>query len=234
LNPADRVSIAAEHISDTSRLVRIAIAEILNGLTNEQLQNLDQKALKKAQEELKTMLFTNADFSTGRFRLGDHFLQNNDVQSAIKQYQMALKKDSLLLPVYTNLATAYSMVGDTEAAFKALNTLLKIDPTSSRAYFLRALLYFEVKKDALGVADLNKAISLDPTDTRASYNLATYYYQNKEWNKAEKAIKEALKIEPQNGDYRYLLALIYQGQGKQAESSVIIQQLQKEQANAAN
>jgi len=234
LNPADRVSIAMEHINDTSRLVRIATAEILNGLPSEQLQNLDQNALKKAQEELRTMLYTNADFSIGRMQLGDYFLQNNDVQSAIKQYQMALKKDSLLLPLYTNLATAYSMNGETEAAFKTLNTLIKKDPSSGRAYFLRALLNFEVKKDALGVADLKKAIALDPKDTRSSYNLATYYYQNKDWNQAEKAIKAALKIYPQNGEYRYLLALVYEGQGKQAESSAIMQQLQREQASAQN
>lgn len=234
LNPADRVSIAAEHIKDTSRLVRIAVAQLLNGMPKEQLQSIDQNALAKVQDELKTMLYANADFSTGRLSLGDYLLQNNDIQGAIKQYEAALKMDSLLLPVYTNLATAYSMTGDTEAAFKTLNTLLKIDPNSGRAYFLRALLNFEVKKDALGVADLNRAISIDPTDTRSSYNLATYYYQNKEWSKAEKAIKVALKIEPRNGDYRYLLALIYGGQGKTAESGTIMQQLQKEQAAARN
>ena len=91
-----------------------------------------------------------------------------------------------------------------------------------------------MKKDAAAVSDLNKAIAIDPTDTRSSYNLATYYYQNKDWNKAEKAIKVALKTDPQNGDYRYLLALIYQGQGKEAESSALIQQLQKEQAGVIN
>ncbi|MCK9452665.1 MAG: tetratricopeptide repeat protein [Bacteroidales bacterium] len=228
LNPADRISIAAEYINDPSRLVRIATAELLNGLPSDQLQNLDQSALKKAEDELKTMLYTNTDFSIGRMQLGDYFFQKNDVQSAIKQYQIALRKDSLLLPVYANLATAYGMNGETEAAVKTLNILLQKDPNYGRGYFLRALLNFEMNKDALAVADLNKAIAIDPTDTRASYNLATYYYQNKEWNKAEKAIKAALKIIPQNGDYRYLLALIYREQGKQPESSAIIQKLQKD------
>lgn len=227
VNPNDRIAIAGEHLKDTSRLVRIASAELLNGLPDNQLQNLDQKALKKAQEELKTMLYTNADFSTGRMRLGDYYFQKNDIQTAIKHYEMALKKDSLLLSVYSNLATAYSMNGDTEKAFKALNTLIKKEPKYGRAYYLRALLNFEVKQNDLAVADLNKAIAIDPTDTRSSYNLATYYFQNKDWNKAEKAIKVALKIEPQHGDYRYLLALIYEGQGKKAESAAIMQALQK-------
>ena len=227
VNPEERIALAKEHIKDPSRLVRIAAAELLIGMPNEQLQNLDQNALSKAQEELKTMLYTNADFSTGRMRLGDYYFQKNDIPTAIKHYEVVLKKDSLLLSVYSNLATAYSMNGDTEAAFRTLNTLIKKEPNYGRAYFLRALLYFEMKKDALAIADLNKAIAIDPTDTRSSYNLATYYFQNKVWDKAEKAIKVALKTEPQQGDYRYLLALIYEGQGKKAESAAIIQDLRK-------
>lgn len=234
VNPAERVSIAAEHIKDTSRLVRIAAAQLLNGIPKEQLQNLDQYALGKAQDELRTMLYSNADFSTGRLSLGDYLIQNNDIAGAIKQYQAGLKMDSLLLPIYPNLATAYSMNGDTEAAFNTLNTFIKKDPNSSRAYYLRGLLNFEVKKEALAISDLNKAVALDPTNTRASYNIATFYYQNKEWNKAEKAIKTALNTEPQNGEYRYLLALIYEGQGKTVESAALMQQLQREQAAGRN
>ncbi|HLW31164.1 MAG TPA: tetratricopeptide repeat protein [Aequorivita sp.] len=234
INPTDRVSIAAAHINDTSRLVRIAAAQLLNGMPNEQLQTIDQNALAKAQGELKTMLYANADFSTGRMSLGDYLFQNNDIQGAIKQYKAALKMDNLLLPVYPNLATAYSMIGDTDAAFKTLNTLIEKDPSFGRAYYLRGLLNFEANKDAAAISDLNKSITIDPTNTRASYNLATYYYQNKEWNKAEKAIKVALKIEPQNGEYRYLLALIYEGQGKTAESAALIKQLQQEQVAVRN
>lgn len=230
LNPAERISIASEHIKDTSRVVRIAAAELLNGIPQEQLQNLDQYALSIAQDELRTMLYANADFSTGRLRLGDYLFQNNDIPGAIKQYETAIKMDSLLLIVYSNLATAYSMNGDTASAFKTLNTLIKKDPKSGRAYYLRGLLNFEIKQEALGISDMNKSIQLDPANTRASYNLATLYYQNKEWNKAESAIKVALKTEPQNGDYRYLLALIYQEQGKTIQSTMLMQQLQKEQA----
>lgn len=234
INPEERLSIAAAHINDTSRLVRIAAAQLLNGMPNEQLQNLNRDALTKAQDELKTMLYTNADFSTGRLSLGDYLLENNDIQGAIIQYQAALKMDDLLLPVYPNLATAYSLIGDTEAAFKTLNTIIKKDPNFGRAFYLRGLLNFEVNKDVLAISDLEKSVKLEPTNTRASYNIATYHYQNKEWSKAEKAIKPALKIEPQNGDYRYLLALIYGEQGKSAESTAIMQELQQQQAAARN
>lgn len=166
--------------------------------------------------------------------MGDHYIQNGEVSNVIKQYQIALKKDILLLPVYTNLATAYSINGDSEAALKTLNTLIKKDSNFGRGYFLRGLLNFEMKKDAAGVSDLKRAIAIDPTEIGSSYNLATYYYQNKEWNKAEKVIKVALKTEPKNRDCRYLLALIYEGQGKKAQSSAILQKLKNEQGAARN
>ena len=53
----------------------------------------------KAKQELEEMLFGNADFSTGRLQLGDYFMQTNDLTTAIKHYEMALKMDSLLFPV---------------------------------------------------------------------------------------------------------------------------------------
>ncbi|MGB3343787.1 MAG: tetratricopeptide repeat protein [Aequorivita sp.] len=136
--------------------------------------------------------------------------------------------------MYLNLAPAFSRIDDLDSAFETLKTLIKKDPSFGRAYYLRGLLNFEANRDAAAISDLNKSIAIDSTNTRASYNLATYYYQNKEWNKAEKAIKVALKIEPQNGEYRYLLALIYEGQGKTAESAALIKQLQQEQVAVRN
>lgn len=126
------------------------------------------------------------------------------------------------------------MIDDLDSAFETLNTLIEKDLSFGRAYYLRGLLNFEANRDAAAISDLNRSIVLDPANTRASYNLATYYYQNKEWSKAEKAINVALKTEPQNSEYRYLLALIYEGQGKTAESAAIIQKLQTEQATARN
>lgn len=229
LSPADRVPIAAAHIGDNSRSVRVAAAQLLTGIPDSDLQGVDQSQLREARAELRTMLEANADFSDGRMHLADYYLQKGEVENGIEAYLAALKKDSLLLPVYPNLAIAYSSVGQTGKALNTLNILIRKTPDYARAYYLRGLLNFELKKDAAAVADLKKAIALDPTDTRSSYNLATYYYQNKDWQKAEEVIEGALRLEPQNGDYRYLLALIYQGQGQEKKYVELLQQLQKEQ-----
>ncbi|QDO93468.1 tetratricopeptide repeat protein [Formosa sediminum] len=234
ISPQDRVSIASKYLSDTTRLVRIGAMQLLTGVDAQILTAVNQSALSKAKHELETMLFTNADFSTGRLQLGDYYLQNNDITNAIKNYELALKKDSLLLPVYSNLATAYSLQGDSASALNILNIWIEKSPKEGRAYYLRALLYFELQNYDLAVSDLKTAIKIDPKDTRSMYNLSTYYYQNKAFSAAEKYINMALKLQPDNPDYQYLLALIYRDQGKMEESAKIMQTLQAAAANQNN
>ena len=44
---------------------------------------------------------------------------------------MALKMDSLLFPVYTNLATAYSMSKQTDKALETLNIWMDKEPDAA-------------------------------------------------------------------------------------------------------
>lgn len=231
MNPQDRMSVASEHLKDTTKLVRIGAMQLLAGIEVEALNAINQSTLNTGRQELETMLFTNADFSNGRMQLGDYFLQNNDYDNAIKHYNLTLKKDSLLLPVYSNLATTYSLKGESDKALQVLNIWLKKEPKSGRAYYLRALLHFEMKQNEAAVSDLKMAIKLNPQDTRAMYNLATYYYQNQEWKAAEETINVAIQLMPNNPDYKYLLALIYQNQGKIEQSARIMQALQAQRTN---
>lgn len=231
LSMQDRLSIAVEHANDSTRLVRIGAAQLVIGLDTNTLTTTDQATLNKSKGEFEAMMYSNADFSTGRMQLGDYFLQNNDFNNAIKNYQMALIKDSLLIPIYSNLATVYSMNGETDLALKTLNTYIRLSPNMARPYYLRGLLYFELKQKDKAVEDLNKAVQIDPLDTRSRYNLATFYFQEKQLNKAESQINAALKVQPNNQDYKYLLALIYKEQGKFKSGQKIMEELRATQQN---
>lgn len=229
LNREDRISIALKHTNDTTKLVRIGAAQLLLDLDFNTLTNMDVNGLTKSRNELEDMLFSNADFSNGRLQLGDYYMQTNDIKNAIKHYKEAIKKDSLLIPVYFNLASAYSMNGQPNEALNILNLVISKQPDVARTYYLRGLLYFEAQKPELAIRDLNQAIKLEPSDSRSMYNLATYYYQNKNYTEGETVIKKALKLEKNNQDYKYLLALIYREQGKTNASQMIMQELNANQ-----
>ncbi|WP_191859464.1 tetratricopeptide repeat protein [Hanstruepera ponticola] len=224
--PELRVEVASKRLSDTTKMVRVAAAQLLTGLDLNMLTTLNQSDLTKAQGELETMLRVNADFSTGRLQLGDYYNKKKQYNEAIYHYQIALKKDSLLLPVYSNLATTYSQIGNPQKALETLNILIDKAPEMSRAYYLRGLIYFELNKPDNAIADLQYAVELNPDDTRSLYNISTYYYQNKNYKLAEQFIKKAIAIQPGNGDYQYLLALVYKEQGKTDLSNQILQGLQ--------
>lgn len=227
LSPQDRMSIAMKHMNDSIKLVRIGAAQLAIGIDESSLSELNRNNLAISRSELEAMLYSNADFSSGRMQLGDYYLQNNDFNTAIKHYNEALKKDSLLIPVYSNLATSYSLIQDYENANKILNTWISLEPESSRPHYLKALLSFEMKENDTAVEELKIALQINPQDTRSMYNLSTFYFQDKkDLNLAEKYIKKALKIDASNQDYKYLLALIYRDQGKAQLSQSIMNSLQ--------
>ena len=230
LTPQERVSIALKHMNDTIKLVRIGAAQLVIGLDENTLTGLDKSNFLTARNELETMLFSNADFSNGRMQLGDYYLQNNNIEKAIENYEMALYKDNLLLPVYSNLATAYSMVNNFEKASKTIDTWIELDPENGRPHYLKGLLNFENNNNELAINELLIAIKLDSKDTRSMYNLATYYYQDqRDLSAAEKYIGDALNVDNNNPDFEYLLALIYQGQGKTSQANTIIEKLKANQ-----
>ncbi len=225
--PQDRIAIAQKHLTDSTKLVRIGVAQLLVGFEGEGWTDADKLSLYKAKEDFEEMLFSNADFSTGRLQLGDYFMQNNDHVTAIKHYEMALKMDSLLFPVYTNLATAYSIIQQMDKALETLDTWIDKQPDAGRAYYLRALLDFELGNNEIAEEDLKMAIDLDPQDSRSMYNLATYYYQIKEYQKAEIQVKKALSIAPDNEEFKYLYALVLKELGKIPEANQLMKELQQ-------
>ena len=221
----DRKAIAREHLRDESRLVRIGCAQLLTDYDGSDWTPGDRMALNNARQELEAMLYGNSDFSTGRLQLADYFMQTGDLQAAIVNYEAALEKDSLLFPVYSNLATAYSLSSMPDRALEILNTWIDLDPDEGRAFYLRGLLNFELGNPEIAVQDLQMAIELNPEDSRAMYNLATHYFQNRKFREAERMVRTALSYDSGNRDYKYLLALVLKETGRTRESQALMQEL---------
>lgn len=204
----DRLPIALEHSKDSVRAVRIGAAELMIEQNLSELPPEIRGYALRARQELMDMLLANADFPTGRLQLGDYYYRRNDINSAIKEYEMALKMDSLLTPVYSNLATAYNQAGNNKAALSTLDNLLLLEPGYSRGYYLRGLLNNEIGNVEYAIQDLKKAVELDPANFRGFYNLANLLFQNGDAANAERYIKQALRLVPDSQEAQYFLDLI--------------------------
>lgn len=214
-SPEHRHTVGLNFINDPAKIVRIAAAQLLVDADPGQLQPQDQQLFIKARKEYEEMLFSNSDFPLGRLNLGDYYFRRNDLGKAIEQYKMAIQMDSLLAPVYSNLATVLNISGRNKEALHALNTLLTIEPNYARGYYLRALLHYELHDHEAAIQDFNKAIKLDPNDFRSFYNLATLLYERKEFNDAEKIIIKGLQLSPDSHEAKHLLTLIKKAKEKE-------------------
>ncbi len=203
-----KVGLALDLMLDETALVRIGSAQLIAEMDLSQLPPEQRGLAQKVRNEYVNMMRANADFPLGRLQLGDYYYKQQNIQRAIKEYEMALKMDSLLIPVYTNLATAYSIVGENEKALQTLNTLIAIEPMYARAYYLRGLLQHEVGKSELAIDDLAASIKLDNSNFRVYYNLANLYLSSEQYKKAETVMMQGLQIQPQSQEGLQLLKLI--------------------------
>lgn len=209
----ERAEIALKALNDSTRLVRTEAAWLMVEVDTTNLPKEYHAAFIKAQNELTEMLYANADFPLGRMRLGDYYLRKNQLNKAILEYNMAIKMDSLTIPVYSNLATAYNLKGKNKEALSTLTTWLTIDPNQPQGYYLRGLLYAEIGDNQLAIKDLEKVTKLDPQYFRAFYNLANLYYRTKQFSLAKKAINSALVLQPNSEECDQLLQLIQNRKG---------------------
>ena len=208
-----RASLALKHITDTTLVVRIAAAQLIVELDLAKFPPEERGYAIKAREELEAMLRANADFPLGRLQLGDYYYRQNKTQRAIIEYEMALKMDSILTPVYPNLATAYSIVGDNNKALATLENLILLEPEYGRVYYLKGLLYHEMGNDKLAIDDMEKAIQFDQYNFRAYYNLANLYLTTGDLVKANSTMIAGMRLQPDSEEGKYLLNLIQSKSG---------------------
>jgi len=206
----ERLGVALKFIRDSTRAVRVGAAELMIEQDLTQLQPEVQAAAIRARDELEKMLTANADFPTGRLQLGDYFLRRNNVPKAIEEYEMALQMDSLLTPVYSNLATAYNLINQNNKAITTLDKLILLEPGYGRAYYLRGLLNYEMQRLEEAIGDLKLAVELDPFHFRAQLNLANLYMQTGSLSEAEAMISKALTLDPDSEEAQQVLGIILQ------------------------
>jgi predicted CXXCH cytochrome family protein len=206
-----KLSFALEHMYDSTRLVRIGAAQLITEMDLSQLEPKQRGQAQMVRNEHLEMLRANADFPLGRLQLGDYYFKQRKTQRAIKEYEMAVTMDSLLTPVYSNLATAYSIIGKNDKALQTLNQLISLEPEFARAYYLRGLLYYEVGNQRNAILDLEKSIYFDPLNFRAHYNLANLHLLAKEFSKAELVMLAGLELQPESNEGLHLLKLIKSG-----------------------
>jgi len=205
-------------LNDPVKAVRAEAAIRVSELPADQIPDKYKDALNSALAEYKDMNLYMADFPSGRMNLGIMYANQHELIKAAKQYEDAIKIDSLFYPAKMNLSIIYSQLGQTSKAEILLRDIVENHPDFSESYYYLGLLLAEKKEYSEAIIYMQMASKLLPERSRINYNtglMLQYLGRSKE---AETELLKAIDKDPNNFDFLYALAdhYIKTGQPKKA------------------
>jgi tetratricopeptide (TPR) repeat protein len=142
----------------------------------------------------------------------------NDYQSAIADYNQALRLNPDYVGAYNNRGLAYDNQGKFADAIADFNQAIHLKPDLAEAYYNRGLAYADQGKYAEAIADFNQAIHLKP-DFAEAYNGRGFSYDNQgKYAEAIADFNQAIRLKP---DFAWAYngrGIAYDNQGKYAEA----------------
>jgi len=147
-----------------------------------------------------TLLLEMAEFYPERFGihfdLGNYFYKIGSWDSAIEEYNKALKLDARFVPVIKKLGRCYYQKGSWDEAVFAFNRAIELAPDSKESYFYMGNIFLREKKDFAAAAQhFRRVIFLDPQNSAAFNNLGLAMIGLKEWARAKEIFEKCLKID---------------------------------------
>jgi tetratricopeptide (TPR) repeat protein len=133
-------------------------------------------------------------------RWGRCAYENNNMQNALKGYDMAINLNPTLTKSFNNRAIVYAKLNKNEEALADYNKAIELNPQISGTYSSRGALYMKMGKEKETLDDMNLAIELDPKNAQAYTNRARLKLKS---NKMEEALDDhnnAIKSDPNYGD----------------------------------
>ncbi|MBW2407184.1 MAG: tetratricopeptide repeat protein [Deltaproteobacteria bacterium] len=210
---------------DPVKAVRIEAARRLAEDPKKRLDPDQGKVFKSVLEEYISSMKFSADFSFGRYNLGNLYVAMNQPEEAIGNYLAAIKIDSLFYPAKVNLAMFYNQKGENDKAEVLLREVVQEHPEMHEIAYSLGLLLAEMKQFDPAAIYLEKAAKGMPERARVHYNLGLLLQHLQKDEKAEEALLKALEIDPNSMEYLYALADFYLKRNKFQKAKHMAQQM---------
>ncbi len=155
-----------------------------------------------------------------QYSMGAFYLNNNNLDEAVRYFQRALTLDSRHFQSLNALGLTYSMKGNLPAAEKSFLKCLEISPGFVEARNNLGMVYQEMGFPDRAEAEFKKVIA-DPTYSNkelAYYNLARLYSIREDWENAHFYAEKAIQANPRYHLGHALIGFIMESQGKFVEA----------------
>ncbi|SJZ34859.1 Tetratricopeptide repeat-containing protein [Trichlorobacter thiogenes] len=148
-----------------------------------------------------------------------YHLQNNNNESAIKEFKKALAFDPENDTAHTYLGNIYLSQDKTKEAIKEFKESVRLQPLSVNSLVNLGNAYLQDKNYTEAEKSLKKAARMDPLNPVPDYTLGHLYLNTDRLNEAEAQFRKAEKISPRDGNVFYSLGTLYNKQGKYEEAA---------------
>ena len=224
--------LAAAYLShgDGAEAVRAAVtaAELLPDVPEAQLEAgsllLLAGKFADAKKLADRVLAANPKDVRARVLLGNSTAGLKDVDSAIKEFEEAIRLDPQQSGIYTGLASLKASSGDPVAAERIFKQAISTDPQSTNPRLALAHFYWSNDRIQEAEAVMKEAHGLKPGDSRVNVTLALFYQATRRRTEAEPYLRAAAET----GDdprLTMLLADYYIAQNRGAEAAKLLQPL---------
>ena len=142
--------------------------------------------------------------------LGDRYLAEGEVKSALRHFDKAVRFDPNCTEAYFGRALCLLEIGNCEEALADLSAAIRLSQTCTKAFRLRALIHLSRAEFNSAVSDLTQAIHLDPGRAASFRTRGAAHFANGAFEKAIADFTAALRLAPEDVDaycYRALARL---------------------------
>ena len=158
---------------------------------------------------------SNIKFVNNSLIIGNDFMQEKQYDLVIENCEMALKYDSLYVPVIDNLAAAYKKKGDLDNAIKYYKKSLSIYPEGDFALMNIGVIYTEKSEYKISNEFYSKLIRLYPDNAEGYFGFGKNLALLNEFERALENIFIAHKIYQHDkseyvNDTQKIIGMIYQ------------------------
>jgi predicted CXXCH cytochrome family protein len=200
VEPSASADVLAPLLSDPVRAVRIEAAEVLAGLSAENLSADVAAALSRAAEEYISAQQLNSDRPEAHLNLGLLYARQNHFDKAEQELKTALSLDPSFAPGAVNLADLYRAQNRDDEGERVLKDAISRSPDDASLEHALGLLMVRQKRSAQALDLLGAAVRGAPDNVRYAYVYAVALNDAGKTPAAIEMLESSIKAHPYDRD----------------------------------
>jgi tetratricopeptide (TPR) repeat protein len=169
----------------------------------------------------------NPKDATSYANRGDAYLDKNETDLALADYNQAIRLDPTLAYAYGGRGMIYGLKGEYDRALADHDEAIRLDPASASAYKDRGYTYFLRGEYDRAFADADQAIKLDPKYSAAWSTRGEAYMGKGDYDRAIADLDSALMLDPKDGEAYSDRGYAYGRRGKSGDRNRAMADLDK-------